>query len=98
MTPKHALFPDLHSIVRFVGSDPTYEAVRAMVEHFKSRDPPSSLVTNVPYQVQVHNEPFFTPSRLPTYSLDAEAFIKKEIEQLLQDDKIEYKLIKFKSI
>ena len=89
LTPKHAVIPSLLFPVRFIGAYPAYDAVMKVVQNFKERTPPTGLVSTTPYKIKVKTTPTFTPAKLPSYNIDAEEFLQKEVEKLLHEGKIE---------
>ena len=73
----------------YLGADPMLDAVHNLVQEFKARPPPTDLVTTIPYQIKFKSPPQIKPHRLPSYSIEAEQFMKLEIDNLLAAGKIE---------
>ena len=64
------------------------DAVHNLVQEFKARPPPTDLVTTIPYQIKFKSPPQIKPHRLPSYSIEAEQFMKLEIDNLLAAGKL----------
>lgn len=81
--------PHLEFSIPYVGSDPLVDAVHQLVQEFKAKPPPTDLVTTIPYNIKLTSPPTTKPSRLPSYTIEAEEFMKAELDELLAADKIE---------